>query len=122
MAFLLTAPSADCRTVRAAVSYIHDRRDLIADARIDSGPALNEYVSWADTLQRYAESTSSPQVKPDLDAIALRARHATGLVSLARDNPGANSASQRGIAGGFAADVSDIVHTEHRVLAACHLG
>lgn len=87
VAFLLTAPSADCRTVRAAVSYIHDRRDLVADTRIDSGPALNEYVSWADTLQRYAESTSSPQVRPDLDAIALRARHAMGLVSLARTTP-----------------------------------
>ncbi|MCV7256941.1 hypothetical protein H7J86_32680 [Mycobacterium hackensackense] len=121
VAFLITAPSADCRTVRTTVSYIHEHRDLIADDQIDAGPPLSDYLAWADTLQRFAESTSSPSVRPDLDRIAERARHAMGMVALARDNPApSGSASQRGIAGGFAVDVSDIVDTEHRVMAACH--
>lgn len=38
VAFLITAPSADCRTVRTTVSYIHEHRDLIADDQIDAGP------------------------------------------------------------------------------------
>lgn len=120
VAFLITAPSADCRTVRETVSYIHDHRDLISDAEIDAGPPLNAYLAWADTLQRHAESSSS-SVRTELGRIAERARHAMGMVALARDNPApAASSSQRGIAGGFAADVSDIVDTEHRVMAACH--
>lgn len=123
VAFLASAPSADCRTVSAAVTVISDRRALIADDRISAGPPLSDYVEWADTLKQYAASTSSPAVKPELDVIAERAQHAVGLVSLARSNPaGADSISQRGIAGGFAGDVSDIVDAEHRVLAACQLG
>ncbi|KMO82474.1 hypothetical protein MCHLDSM_01097 [Mycolicibacterium chlorophenolicum] len=120
-AFLITAPSADCRAVRATVSYIHEHRDLISDDQIDAGPPLSDYLAWADTLQRHAESTSSPSVRSELARIAERARHAMGMVALARDNPAPSaSASQRGIAGGFAADVSNIVDTEHRVMAACH--
>ena len=123
--YLLTLPSADCRTAGEAITFISRHQDLFTTtSNLKAGAEVSTYQRWAGELQRYADAASDPEVAPHLRHIADEAAHAAGLVELARAIPGdaaTTTPGQEAIARGFALDMTSIVDTENQLLDVCNL-
>lgn len=114
-------PSADCRTVNAAVGYIADRPELFDAAALESGgntTPLSEFQQWADQLRDHANAVSDPAVAPHLRRIAELSGQVVTVVSSAR----MGSVDEEKAITLFHDRLQGIVDEENAALAVCRRG
>lgn len=116
---LANQPRRDCRAADAAVSFLHQRHDLMdLQLIVTGGPDLPVYQEWANHLAGFAAQVSASDIAPHLRAMADRARDAVSLVAQARTSPPPRPVIDLQTA--YGQDMLAIIDQEPALTAACH--